>query len=140
MSYQLSPPAYARAGNISSPQHNYPPIGVSLQQPSYQSQALGRDITRTPSPTQSEIDALNSTGLFSVRDRLAKKGKTYMYAFYGLMLLILVAVILGLVFQHQIVKVLQPAANWMKKCVLTYFSCSSISHTLEVFPQAGLYL
>ncbi|OAX38703.1 hypothetical protein K503DRAFT_740762 [Rhizopogon vinicolor AM-OR11-026] len=74
-----------------------------------------RHISRTPSPTPSEIQALNQKGFVnwkSVFDRKAMWTKKRIIIYTS----ILIAAVLGglFIFYHdQIVRALQPAANWM---------------------------
>jgi hypothetical protein len=105
-----------------APQPQYAPSrsppregSVSPQPTLYGPGGLDREISRTPSPTPSEIEALNSDKLFNVRSKLKEKGKTYTYIFYAVIALLLVITILFAVFQDQIVKALRPATNWVHK-------------------------
>ncbi|KAG6334575.1 hypothetical protein ID866_4512 [Astraeus odoratus] len=74
-----------------------------------------RGISRTPSPSPSEITALNQTSVFDIRtyihrDKLFSK-KYLMY--YAIGILVIVISLLFLIYDKQIVHALQPAANWM---------------------------
>jgi len=84
----------------------YPPAyGLS---PLYSSP--DRNITRTPSPTPSELEELQQTSMFGWMSAKSKKRNIW---FYILLLVIIIAVIVGTILHNKIVTALQPAANWM---------------------------
>lgn len=101
---------------MAAPAPQYPPPregSVSPNPTLYGPGGLDRQISRTPSPTPSEVEALNSNHLFNFKGRLAKKDKKYTYMFYALIAVLLVATILVAVFQEKIVAWLRPAAQWI---------------------------
>lgn len=88
--------------------------------PSYQPYATqsgqdARDTLRTPSPSPSEIAALNQTKMFDIKKILSKEkifSKQY-FIYYVVAIVVIIFALLIWIYDKQIVRAIQPAANWM---------------------------
>ncbi|KAI6018148.1 hypothetical protein PISMIDRAFT_683140 [Pisolithus microcarpus 441] len=94
-----------------------PPYGhdPSYQPYAAQSGQVARDTSRTPSPSPSEIAALNQTSMFDMRSVLSKEkmfSKQY-FIYYVVAIVVIVIALLIWIYDKQIVHAIQPAANWM---------------------------
>lgn len=93
-----------------------PPYGHDPYQP--YSPHFGQDArgaSRTPSPSPSEIAALNQTAMFDIR-RIFNKEKIFSkqyFIYYVVAIVVIVVALLIYIYDKQIVHAIQPAANWM---------------------------
>jgi len=120
-----------------------------LQQPApmYVDQSIKMDnrsaLTRTPSPTPSEVQAMNSSGAGTgLIDLSSFKSKEFWFSLkgiiYGIALLVIIAlVVLFAIFHTKIVVGLEPATNWAKRQTVGWLIPVGILVVLSFPPLAG---
>ncbi|THV00372.1 hypothetical protein K435DRAFT_657310 [Dendrothele bispora CBS 962.96] len=92
------------------------PVNINLQPvQSYESQVssstIGRDLTRTPSPTPSEAEALNGNVQLGIDWKKFKDPKNWWM--YVVVIVVVVLVVLFVVYRDNILHWLEPAARWL---------------------------
>ncbi|KAF8147776.1 hypothetical protein K438DRAFT_458904 [Mycena galopus ATCC 62051] len=79
----------------------YPP------RPKERARAINRDISRTPSPTPSEVDLLNG-----VRKELSMRARIVRYL---ILAVVIVIIVLIEVYHDKIINALKPVTDWLHK-------------------------
>ncbi|KAK7452634.1 hypothetical protein VKT23_012033 [Stygiomarasmius scandens] len=76
------------------------------------SDPVPRDFTRTPSPTPSEVEALNTKTVFSFNTKKSESKKKQ-FILYAIIVVLVAISILFIVFKDKIIHGLEPAAHWL---------------------------
>ncbi|KAF5344926.1 hypothetical protein D9758_011540 [Tetrapyrgos nigripes] len=88
------------------------PSPIPLLEVASTSKNLVRDLTRTPSPTPSEVEALEEeTRIGFINQSKGTDGRRWWY--YLILIIVAAIVILFVVFRNQIIHGLEPATHWL---------------------------
>ncbi|KLO10013.1 hypothetical protein SCHPADRAFT_943175 [Schizopora paradoxa] len=113
----------------------YPPSTETFVPPKPPSNGPRR--SRTPSPTRSEIDALNTKGIFSIKASMNGKSKKDKIIIYAIMAVLAIITILFAIFHKQIIDWLQPTADKIHNMKLGWLIPVAILFVMSFPPLVG---